>query len=398
LLEKLPFFALVLASVAVTLWATASGAGVHPPTSVVPLSLRTANAVVSYVRYLGKLVWPSGLTPHYPHPYMPEIGGEPWAIWQLAAAALLLLVVSGLVIRSARPYALMGWLWYVGSLLPTAGLVQFAPLAIADRFAYWPLVGIFVVIAWGGGECVERLRAHRAGAARALVAAAGAFLAAYTFVSWQQVQHWRDSLTLFTHAVSVTPRNPVMRSSLGNALIARGDIEAAIEQHRIALEIFPNFIEEHYNLANALVSRGDLESAIPHYRRSLELKPHLIEARTNLGLALLQLGAIDEAVGHLRTALSQKEGPHLHRALGSALMRGREYDEAIAHFRRAVEMDSTSHDAHADLGRALELAGDPKGAVLHYREALDLDPDSQRARQGLVRALGRPSERNAPAP
>ncbi len=229
--EKIPFFALAAISSVVT-FSFQQRAGAMADMEIFPLSSRIANALVSYLRYMGKIIWPSDLAVLYPHP------GTSLPLWWGAAAGLALLGLSILVVLviRRRPYLAVGWLWYVGTLVPVIGLVQVGVQAYADRYTYVPLIGLFIMIAWGVPDLVGRWAQTRT----VLAVLAATALAALTACTWIQLGYWKDSVSLFTHTLQVTTKNYVAHNNLGNALADRGEVEAAISQYTEALRIKPD--------------------------------------------------------------------------------------------------------------------------------------------------------------
>ena len=382
-LEKLPLFALSAASCVVTFVVQKRGGAVSS-FEYVSTGLRLANGVAAYAHYLAKTLWPGDLTLLYPHPYIAGSGGVPLPGWQVAEAALLLLAVSALVWLSRRGYALVGWLWFLGTLVPVIGLVQVGGQAMAERYSYIPLIGLFVAFAWAGGELVEGLRhRHRwvTGAAGLLVAA---LLVACIHASRAQARHWRDSVALFEHAVEVNPRNRSILFNLGNELKRRGRDEEAIALYRRALAVKPSDVKVLNNLGLALSSQGDRAGAMELYRRVLEIDPGFAESRANLANELRDAGRIDEAIEQYRRALRDK--PTLakgHNALGIALRAKGEMDEAMAHYRKALALDPDYAEAHTNLGLALQVEGRNQEALEQHREAVRLNPDLAAAHNNL---------------
>jgi tetratricopeptide (TPR) repeat protein len=252
------------------------------------------------------MVWPSNLAVFYPPP-------ETISWWQVAVAILFLVIVSLLVIRTlkTRPYLAVGWLWYLVTLVPSIGLIQ-AGLwpAMADRFAYVPLIGLFVMVAWGVPELLAKYRYQRI----VLAASTTILLATFTVVTMLQVRHWQNSFTLFQQTVKVTANN------LGVALFNLGQLDQAISHYRTAIKLDPNFGKAHNNLGNALARKGMLDEAISQYSRALELKTDYPEAHNNLGVALAQQGKMNEAIVQFDQALRLKPDYAQARAnLGYAL-------------------------------------------------------------------------------
>jgi hypothetical protein len=255
--DKVPFLAVAAAVCLITVIAQRGG-GATRASDLVPLPLRVANAVTSYVRYMAKMVWPTDLAIHYPHPNLPAAGGVPWAAWQIAGAGLVLVVISVLVIRfHRRRYLLVGWLWYLGMLVPVIGIVQVGMQAMADRYTYLPIVGLFIAITWGVGDAVAVLRRRVPLLRLLLVPVAMAVLSVYAAVSWSHLPTWRNSVTLFEQALAVSPTDTIMLNNLGNELGARGRLEEGILQYRRALQIAPGYINARDNLRDALEAKAE---------------------------------------------------------------------------------------------------------------------------------------------
>jgi hypothetical protein len=292
--EKIPLFALVAVSSVVTFLAQkSSGYFVHSETW--PIRIRIANGLVSYIKYLGKMIWPHPLALFYPHP------GHSLPIWKAAGAGLVLLCISILVVRGARryPYLLVGWLWYIGTLVPVIGLVQVGAQALADRYTYVPLIGLFIMIAWGVPEIVPQWP-HRKLYLATLSTTLFLFLMALT---WKQVQYWKNGISLFEHTLEVTSNNWLCNYNLGTALDKKGRTDDAIKHYLEALRIRPDYTEAHNNLGIALDRKGRTDDAIKHYLEALRIEPDNAEAHNNLGIDLARKGNVDVAVKHFQKAL-----------------------------------------------------------------------------------------------
>jgi hypothetical protein len=306
-LEKLPLFALSAAASVVTVAAQRAG-GAVASLEQVPFHLRAANAVVAYTAYLGKALWPTGLAVFYPHP------GAAIAPWRVALATAFLASVTGLVLVTARrrPYGLVGWLWYVGMLLPVIGLVQVGSQSMADRYTYLPLIGVAILVAWGVPDLLGPGRGRRP----ALAAAGGVAIAALAAGSALQLRHWRDSETLFTHALSVTRDNHVAHAYLGRALLAEGRTREAIEQFSEAVRLRPEFLTPANNLA-WLLATAEAESLRNPYaalrlaQRSAHLTRYLdASVLDTLAAAYAASGRFEEAVATAErgVALAEQAG------------------------------------------------------------------------------------------
>ena len=280
LLEKTPLFALAAVSSVVTFIVQKSGGAVKA-LETYPFNIRITNAMVSYFRYISKAIWPQKLAALYPHP------GQSLPMWHAALAGLLLVVISTVVIRAGRrcPYLPVGWLWYVGTLVPVIGLVQVGEQAMADRYTYVSLIGLFIIIAWGVPELVKGWRQRRL----ALGVSAGVLLLGLMVCTWFQARHWKDTITLFTHAVNVTANNYVAHYSLGLALGKEGKLEESMEHSYKALRIKPDYADAHNNLGTALAKQGRMKEAAAHFSEALRINPDYQKARENLEKALFIL-------------------------------------------------------------------------------------------------------------
>ena len=357
--EKVPLL-LLSAVVSLLAWLAEQGVGALPSLEAMPLSLRLDNALVSYVRYLGKTLWPAGLAIFYPHPVH-------WPPGQVFAAAALLVAISlGVLFRSRRePFLAVGWLWFLGTLVPVIGLVQVGSHAMADRYAYIPLTGLFLMALWGSGRVLQARPFGRAVAALLW----GGILLALGVCSWQQVQHWRDGLTLFSHAVAVTPDNYLAHNNLGALLMDRGDYARAAGHFRLALQSKPDAAVSLNNLGKVLALQGQGDQAVIHFRRAIAADPGYLPARRNLADLLLRRGEGEEAAVLYREALSRNPAdPGLLKNLGVALAAAGRTREARASFREALRLRPDDADARRNLAL---VGGDdrmppPSGPVKEY--------------------------------
>jgi hypothetical protein len=276
--EKVPFFIIAGVFSVVTFLAQQSIGAVRSLDKF-PIESRIANALVSYVSYIGKMFWPHHLAIPYPHP----LGSLP--MWKALGAGILLTTLSILVIGKAARYRylIVGWLWYLATLFPVIGLVQVGSQAMADRFTYVPLIGLFMMVAWGVPELVKTWR-HRQ---IVLGISASILLFALMICTWLQVGYWKNSITLFTHVVNVTANNSVAHYSLGLALGKEGRLEESIRHSSEALRINPEDADTHMNLGVVLAMQGKLEQAVVHFNEALRLDPDYTEARDNLEKVLL---------------------------------------------------------------------------------------------------------------
>jgi tetratricopeptide (TPR) repeat protein len=301
--EKIPFFALSLGSAIITIIAQRSD-GALVPAEALPLLPRLANALVAYVSYLGKMLWPERLGVLYL--YSPAV-----PLWQAGGALLLLLAISVLVLRTlrSRPYLAVGWFWYLGTLVPVIGIVQVGHQAMADRYTYLPLIGPFIMLAWGIPELLSRVRWR----SEILAPLAGGALLALALCTWQQLGYWRNSVTLFTRTLEVSPDNFVAEMNLGNALVEEGRFPEAVSHLTRAVALKPVSAEAHYNLGNALVRQGRNGAAVDAFTRALWINPDYALAHNNLGSAYERLGKPVDALHHYREALRIDPGDGIAR-------------------------------------------------------------------------------------
>jgi tetratricopeptide (TPR) repeat protein len=363
-LEKVPLLLLSAAMSAITYVVQRAG-GAVVPAEAVAFPLRVANALVAYARYVGKALWPASLGAQYTNPYLP--GGTPLASWQIGAAAVLLLAATAAAVLPVRRrwhlgYIPVGWLWFLGTLVPVIGLVQVGTAAMADRYTYMPLTGLFLIVAWGGRDIVRRWP----GGARVVAAAAVAgMLGASMAVSASQVRYWRDSESLFSRALAVSPGDPKM----------------------------------HYNLGTILLRQERHEEAIAHLLRAARLRPRDPAVFYNLALAHRAVGKIDAAAKLYEAAMrldpADPDAPYM--LAGLRRQQDRPLD-AIALYERVIEIAPRDVGAHYDLGNLLLALGRPAEAIARYRDARALEPGSAEVRTNLgvaLRQTGRLEEARA---
>jgi len=420
IVEKLPLVAPAVAVGIVTYLVQRQGAVVSTLERL-PVSARLANAVISYGKYLQKFCWPSGLAVFYPHP------GQGFSRAALVGWTVVLVVISAAVAwMRRRRWLVVGWLWYLVTLLPVIGLIQAGAQARADRYMYMPMIGVLIGVVWLGREVFDRVRVSRA----VLVVLAGVVVVGFAVKSRQQLQYWRDSISLFERALAVTENNYVMHNNyanllqslgrtdeaiahyqqcirlqpdspavyvnLGNALQGKGLAEQAIEQYRKAIELVGSrtrgryrkiLAEAHYNLADALRLQGRSQQALDHYLKADELRPGDVDTLRGLGLVLAAMGRVDEAIDCYRRIL-QLQPDHIvaHGLLGLALAKKGRLEQAAEQFRIVLRAVPDDVEMHCNLGVVLQRQRKIEQALACYRRALELDPDNARARKLLEAA------------
>ena len=340
LVEKLPFLGLALLTSLITLRA-AKGVGSLPTAAECPLPNRMANVVLSYADYCLNAFWPGNLAIYYPFP--PTFSG-----WSVAGVVLLLAAISVAAVCMARrwPYLVVGWLWYLVTLLPVIGLIQLAAYSHADRYTYVPLIGVFLGLTWGAYDLTRGWR-HQVLALSVAGAAAIASCAGFTH---QQIGYWKNSETLFRHALAVTKDNWMAHNNLGNALDKQGQIDESIRHYQEAIRLHPEYALAHNNLGKALGLQGQTDEAIRQFQETIRLKPDHADAHCNLGVALSRKGQLDEAIRQYQEAIRlEPDNAQPHNNLGIAFYNQGRAEEAVRQFEEALRLKPGYADAHKGL-------------------------------------------------
>ncbi len=380
-IEKLPFFALSAASCLATILAQEKTMLINRE---LDFGVRVGNAMISYCIYIGQMLWPVGLCPVYPY----QLDGDLVLRVILSGFFILVISVSLLVVRRKHPFLLVGWLWFLGVLVPMIGIVQVGSQAHADRYTYLSQIGLYLLLTWGGVELFSRWRGGRA----ALVTAAILIIALLSAGCFIQSGYWQNSETLWSHTLSHNSKNALAHSNLGNALMKRGRLNEADDHLQKALEIQPKYPEAHNTLGYVLMKKGQPNDAVIHFQKALELNPTLKNAEYNLtfarGYALAQQGKTAEAIVAYQAALAiQPNDFMLRNNLAAALAEIGRTADAIVQLREAVRLEPNYEEAHVNLATLLLQTGSRDEAVMHFREALRLKPDDSEVRARL-RQLG----------
>jgi tetratricopeptide (TPR) repeat protein len=366
LLEKAPLLAMSAAASAVTILFQKQ-IGAVTSFEAIPPWARAGNALLSWFLYLRKTAWPFGLAPFYPHP---GTGISPWAV---AGSALFLAAVTALALRSVRSrrWFAVGWFWYVGTLVPVIGLLNVGGKAMADRCTYIPLIGVYLVFAWGASGLVSRWRTPPAAAA----AAAALLVLLLGLRAFDQAGKWRSTEALFAHTVETTGENWLAQNMLGLAAYEGGRDLEALRHFREALRIWPDLPEVNNSIGMTLLRMGDPEGALAHFRRELRVQPRFAEAWFNAGVALDALGRPEEAFAAYSEALRVDPGhPEANNNLGVHLAALGMHPEAIARFREALRRRPDYAEGHHGLAMSLAAVGDVEDAIRHLRTAIRLRP------------------------
>jgi tetratricopeptide (TPR) repeat protein len=369
--EKIPLFLLAGFSSTITFWAQRSG-GALDPLSSLSLKIRTANAFVSYVSYILKAVWPTRLIVFYPHP------GDTLPLWQGVGAAILICGVCYAVIRviGSKPYLAVGWFWYLGTLVPVIGLLQAGEQAMADRYTYIPLTGLFIIIAWGVPDLLSKLDLSR----RLPTVPAVVILFVLSALTFFQVGYWQNAVTLFEHALRSGPDNDLSHNNLGTALFYSARVDEAISHFKRAVELNPDFAQGLRNLGAALYEQGNHDEAVVYLKKALEQHPESIMARVHLGKVRMAQKNADQAAAHFKKAIDlDPKNIDARIYLADALTALGKFEEAKGQYTEVIRTEPDYADAHYNFGNLLIEQGRYKEAMTHFAEAIKIDPDHARA-------------------
>ena len=449
ILEKIPLLILAVISCIITFFAQKSEGAVKPIWAL-PLKYRIENALVSYVKYILKAIWPQKLAVFYPHP-----GNTlPW--WQILGAALLIISAGYGALRAARkyPYIPVGLFWFLGTLVPVIGLVQVGNQAMADRYTYIPLIGMFIIVSWGISDLLNKLRdqsseirVRRSGFGDQTVRirkeerekrkgvvgqgpgerikekglrikermvggrvaeivptitklfkksrfqeivlgiSAGLILVALASKTYSQLNSWKNGITLFEHAVSVTHNNYCAYNNLGSAYESV-DLDKAIFYYKAALKIRPNDAAAFYNLGNVFLEKGNIDKAIHYYLNALKIKPNDTAALNNLGGALIKKGDYDKANYYFKRALkTDPTGSETCMNFANALFLQAKPDIAVSLYKKILQTDSENADVHYNLAVVLSSQKKYQEAIRHYNKTLSIDPNYLKAHYNLGNIL-----------
>jgi Flp pilus assembly protein TadD len=378
ILEKIPLFVLSGVIVFFTFKAQSRG-GATEMIGNLSLPARMANSLVAYATYLLNAVWPYPLAATYPY-------NQHLPAWQVAAAGLLVAGVSALVIwKTARfPYLLVGWLWYLGLLLPVIGLVQIGFQARADRFTYIPLTGFFLMIVWLLDDLMAGWKRRRVTA----VAMAAIILPALGVRAWSQVGYWHDSITLLQQNLTVTPENKWALNGLATAFASAGRLDESMAAYRKAAALDPgDYLKERDSQGLVLARQGKLEEALARFSEAVQFWPNDANFHSNRGMMLMQLQRTGEAVDEFRRALRLGLPPDLTASvatnLGWLLFEEGKTGEAMEQYSEVLRKNPNFALAHGNLAKALEKLGRNEEAVREFKTVLDLEPGNQEARQSM---------------
>lgn len=401
LLEKIPLMVLAMISCGVTLFAQKSGGAIRT-ISVIGLGERVGNAISSYIVYLGKMLCPVHLTIFYPYP---DVFHPLWVI----LCALLLLIISAFVLLSARrfPYLVVGWFWYIGTLIPVIGILQVGDQSMADRYTYIPLVGIFLMIVWGLKDIFDRLHSNKYFVATVTIVV----FILLSVASWRQVSYWKNNEALFRHALAVTKNNYLAHGALGGVLIQQGNADEGIKECQEAIRINPYFYPAYFRLGEEFTKKKDYERASEYYAEGLKIKPDDILALNYLGDLFAKTGKTHEAIIRYSESLQIfQHQPVVYNNLGNVYLLNGDIDKATEYYQDALYEEPNNSQVIKNLKNARVIKevqkllkanpqninlytklGDIYGqlggydkAISQYQKAISIQPKSTQAMNGLV--------------
>jgi tetratricopeptide (TPR) repeat protein len=392
LIEKIPFFALSAISSLITFFVQQKGGAM----SVIPLGMRIDNAICSYLNYIGKMFWPLRLAVFYP------LAPGYFPVARAVIYAVILALVTVLLVYHGRrfKYLLVGWLWYIGTLVPVIGIVQVGSQAMADRYTYIPLIGLFIIIAFGAADLLRNIPFRKSiSAALALV-----ILSACVLVTSLQLRFWKNSFLLLDHTMTIVenssasvfsglgnpadsakhlsgafrdiPNSPIIHNNFANVLKDVGKFDEAIEHYKFALELDPNFDVARRNLASVLVARGDYDEAIKQIKISKGPDVDVAWLHQDLAVYLKTQGKIEDAVIQLKKAIALKpDSAGLLNSIGIALVENGQPAEAVEYYNRVLRIDPNNIFTHGRLALALATLGRTDEAIGHCRVVLNARPN-----------------------
>ena len=409
ILEKIPLIMLGMVSCVITVYGQKS-VGAMRDLATIELSSRVSNAITAYITYLGKMLWPTHLAIFYPYPNSIQ------PLWVLLCAIVLLsITVCGFLYAKKSPYLIVGWFWYLGTLMPVIGIIQVGDQLMADRYTYIPLIGIFLIVVWGFTDFVAKWRYKKV-----FLGGSSAIIFALLIIStWLQIGFWKNNEALFSHAVTVTENNYLAHGILGSVFIAKGDVNVGIKEYYEAIRINPYYYLAYFRLGEVFTRRKEYDKAIEYYSKGLEIKPEDILARNYLGNLFAKLGRTDDAINQYNESL--RKVPHqsvVYNNLGNTYVLKGDIEKAIGCYQYAINEKHDYYDAIKNLKNALTikkvqelLKSDPQNftlytklgniyyqlgvydeAVAQYQKAISIQPNFSQAMNGLMIIYSRRQE------
>ncbi len=366
IIEKIPFMVLSIASCIVTLYVQNAGDAVSDLQSV-RFILRIENAILAYSWYIEKTIIPLNLTVFYPFT-------SNMAMWKIIVATLLLGGISLIVYlkKNSSPFLVLGWLWFVCTLVPVIGLVKVGSQAMADRYSYIPIIGLFIMMTWSISQIILHFRCNKI----IVTCTAVVVLMILSVLSWQQTCYWKNSITLYEHTLKYTHDNHIAHNNMGAALETEGKLKEATNHYGEAIRIKPYITKYHDNLGFILMRQGKFEESVVQFLETLKREPNNAMAHYNVGLSLAKLTRLDEAENQYNMALKlEPNNDTFHDSLGLVLDQKGKSNEAIRHFKEALLIKPDNANVHYNYGVALANQARLPEAISHFREALRITPN-----------------------
>ena len=373
LLEKIPFFALSILAGVITIFAQRS-AGSMQSLEKLSLESRFSNAVISYVKYIGMLFYPTDMAVWYPYQFK-------FAWWQIAGSILLLVVVSAVCVRQIRrrKYLLAGWLWFLGTLVPVIGILQVGAQPMADRYSYIPYFGLFIMLVWGIGELLEKFRVSQ----KIIAAGVAVVLLIFSVAAYRQTARWQNNETLFRHALAVTNDNYLVMQNLCHALLFKNELDEAENFCRESIAVNPNYMESYNTLGIIQTKRGQFDQAIENFKTTLKINPDYIAVYSNLAVAESLAGEADAAENDLQKLIQLSGGAvspniivNIRTNLALYYANERDYEKSARQFAEILEIDPNNADARANYALILFYLRRVDEARNQIEQAIRLKPDS----------------------
>jgi len=383
LVEKIPLFIVSAVSCVITIFAQRAGGSIGSM-DVYPFHIRILNALTAYMSYIGKMIWPAKLAVIYPYDKLIPV-------WQTLMACGLIIGITWAAVKylKSRPWFATGWFWFLGTLVPVIGLVQVGMQALADRYTYIPLIGLFIIVSWGLFELLVRWSYPVLKFAVIAVVVSGILMT----ICWQQIGYWKNSVMLFQRAVAVTENNYVAENNLGHALLMDGKFVDAAIHFNNALKINPRFPIAHLNMGLIYARQGEPQKALQSYAKALAGNPNFAVAYNLAGKTHFRLGNSDTAVINYQQALKNDPAyAEAYHNLGNALYRLEKYDQAFASYQQAITIDPVYAEAYNSLGNFWYHTGNSEKALPNFLQAIKINPNFAEAYNGVGAALIRLGE------
>jgi protein O-mannosyl-transferase len=366
--EKVPLFILaILSSIVVTYVVPLSAGVIHSFKEIPPLDVRIGNALISYITYIGKMIWPGNLAVFYPYPRL-------LVPWQVLGSALLFIAITVVVIWRAKrsPYLATGWLWYTGTLVPVIGIVYAGGQAMADRYTYIPLIGLFIMVAWGVPELLKKWNYRK----KILLTLSAMSILCLSIITWTQVGFWQNNITLYDHTLKITNNNWLAYYNRGHAYADLGNYRQAIEDYGRAVEINPGYADIYYNRGHAYADLGNYRQAIEDYGKAIEIKPGYGEAYINRGNAYNGLGSYKRAIEDYNEATRLKADSYItYYDRATLYAKHGQYQLAIENFDKAIGRNPDYIKAYNNRGIVYAQMGIYQKALEDFNEAIRLKSD-----------------------